>query len=110
MNSYVAIFKENLKCYQKVKNADGTFPTKAKYFGQLYTFHAYFPITKYDENIDRVWVKRMIRVVKVLEEAANNLGYKLEPAQIMIDFEIAAKKAFEETFPRCIVKGCSFHF
>ena len=41
-------------------HADGTFPTKAKYFGQLYTFHAYFPISKYDENIDRVWVKRMI--------------------------------------------------
>jgi hypothetical protein len=41
-------------------HADGTFHTKAKYFGQLYTFHAYFPISKYDENIDRVWVKRMI--------------------------------------------------
>ena len=72
-------------------HADGTFHTKARYFSQLYTFHAYFPMSKYDENIDQVWVKRMIpcawiymkrrrtkdyiRVVKALEEAANNLGH-----------------------------------
>ena len=40
---------------------DGTFHTKSKYFGQLYTTHAYFPpIGKYDKYIDRVWVKRMM--------------------------------------------------
>ena len=49
--------------------------------------------------------KDYIRVVRVLEEAASNLEHVLDPGQIMIDFEIAAKKAFEKTFPRCIVKG-----
>jgi hypothetical protein len=49
-------------------HADGTFHTKAKYFGQLYTFHAYFPISKYDENIDRVWVKRMIPCARLVQE------------------------------------------
>jgi hypothetical protein len=35
--------------------------TKSKYFGQLYTFHSYFPPQgKYDKDLDRVWVKRMI--------------------------------------------------
>ncbi len=35
---------------------------------------------------------------------------KLNPEQVMIDFEIAAKLAFEQIFPNCIVKGCLFHF
>ena len=35
--------------------------TKSKYFGQLYTFHSYFPPQgKYDKDLDRVLVKRMI--------------------------------------------------
>jgi hypothetical protein len=28
----------------------------------------------------------------------------------MINFEIAAKLAFEQIFPNCIFKGCLFHF
>ena len=45
-------------------HSDGTFHTKAKYFAQLYTIHAYFPPSKYDpEKPDRVWVKRMIPCV-----------------------------------------------
>ena len=41
--------------------------------------------------------KDYIRVAKVSE-------------QIMVDFEIAAKRAFEKTFLRCTIKGCAFHF
>ena len=43
-------------------------------------------------------------------EICRNLEFTLNPEVIMIDFEIAAKKAFEITFPRWIVKGCAFHF
>ena len=52
--------------------------------------------------------KDYIRVVKVLEKAASNLGHVLDPDQLMFDFEIAANKAFEKTFPRCIVKDWAF--
>ncbi len=41
-------------------HSDGTFRTKAKYFGQLFVFHAWFPYLKYDKNEEKVWQKRMI--------------------------------------------------
>lgn len=108
-------------------HADGTFHTKSKYFGQLYTIHAYFPSKKFDkDNEDQVWVKRMIpcvwaymkrrrtkdylRVLDSVKIAAFELGFTLGPIQVMIDFELAAKKAFQQIFQQCIVKGCLFHF
>ena len=55
-------------------------------------------------RLPRAWIymkrrrtKDYIRVAKVSE-------------QIMVDFEIAAKRAFEKTFLRCTIKGCAFHF
>ena len=47
-------------------HADGTFHAKSKFFGQLYTIHAYFPNKEYDEKVDQVWVKRMIPCVWAL--------------------------------------------
>ncbi len=38
-------------------HSDGTFHTKSKYFGQLYTIHAYFPPSKYDEKVDSLHQK-----------------------------------------------------
>ena len=32
------------------------------------------------------------------------------PSQAMIDFELAAKKAYEKVFVGIVVKGCLFHF
>ena len=59
-----------------------------------------------------VWVfmkrrrtKDYIRVLRELEKNASNFMLKLNPSVIMIDFEIAAKKAFEMNYPQCIVKG-----
>jgi hypothetical protein len=105
-------------------HGDGTFHTKSKYFAQLYTIHAYFPPAKYDQAVDKVWVKRVFPcagilakkskdyecIIKVLRTVAIRYGYILDPDQIMIDFEIAAKKAFEKVFPRCKAIGCLFHF
>ena len=34
----------------------------------------------------------------------------MSPTQVMIDFEIAAKQAFEYAFPIVRIKGCLFHF
>ena len=42
----------------------------------------------------------------LITEAAVH-GYKID---FMIDFELAAKKAIEIIFSKCIVKGCLFHY
>ena len=64
-----------------------------------------------------VWVymkrrrtKDYIRVLNALKSAALHLGFSLNPIQVMIDCELAAKKAFEQIFQQCTVKGCLFHF
>ena len=96
-------------------HGDGTFQlckvftkyfVKSKYFAQLYTIHGYFPPAKYDQAVDKVWVKRMFPcawilakrrrskdyecIIKVLRTVTTRYGYILDPDQIMIDFEIAA--------------------
>ena len=94
-------------------HCSGTFHTKSKYFRQLYTMHAYFPPSKYDEKVEKVWVKRMlpcvwifqkrrrakdyIRIFEALKAAARMNEIHLSP-EVMIDFEIAAKIAFESVF------------
>ena len=71
-------------------------PFKSKYFCQLYTLYAYFPpIGRYDNESDRVWVKRMlprawifmkrrrtkdfIRVLKSLAKEAEKYQLTLAP-------------------------------
>ena len=54
--------------------------------------------------------KDYIRLLKALIFEANKHGLILKPGQIMIDFELAAKLAFEKIFIGIIVKGCLFHF
>ena len=104
---------------------DGTFHTKARYFGQLCVIHASFSEKKYENN-DEVWVKRTIPVAwafmkrrrtkdyvyvfESLTTVAAVHGYKIDPTDFMIDFESAAKKAIEIIFSKYMVKGCSFHY
>jgi hypothetical protein len=99
---------------------------KAKYFGQLYVFHAWFPYLKYDKNEEKVWQKRMvpcawfymkrrrtkdyIQILDALVTSAKKLNFVIKPTHAMIDFEIATKKAYEQRFPGIIGKGCLFHF
>ena len=45
----------------------------------------------------------------LITEAAVH-GYKIDRTDFMIDFELAAKKAIEIIFSKCIVKGCLFHY
>ncbi len=78
-----------------------------------------------DEKKEQVWVKRTIpaawifmkrrgtkdyiEVFQALIDAAKDLGYVISPSTFMMDFEQATKKAIENLFPRCTVKGCLFH-
>ena len=48
--------------------------------------------------------------MNALISEARKHGLILKPSQTMIDFEIAAKLAFEIVFDGIIIKGCLFHF
>jgi len=54
--------------------------------------------------------KDYLRLLQSISTSALEIGSTLKPFQVMIDFEIAAKKAFERIFPRIVVEGCIFHF
>ncbi len=54
--------------------------------------------------------KVYVRLLQSLSSSALELGFILKPSQVMIDFEIAIKKAFEQIFSRKIVKGWIFHY
>jgi hypothetical protein len=63
-----------------------------------------------------VWVfqkrrraKDYIRVLEALKKAARVNKIRLSPEEVMIDFEIAAKIAFESVFDVKVI-GCLFHF
>ena len=49
-------------------------------------------------------------MLEILICESQKLGFLLKPIQVMIDFEIASKKAFEKVFLGILVKGCLFHF
>ena len=54
--------------------------------------------------------KDYVKLLETLIKEARKIGLTLKPIQVMIDFEIAAKKAFEKVFIGILVKGCLFHF
>ncbi len=82
-----------------------------------------FSTLKYDS---KVWVKRMKpcawffmkrhrtkdykEILIALVEEAKKHGLVLSPMYVMVDFELAAKQAFEYVFIDILVRGCLFHF
>ena len=93
----------------------------------MYVIHATFRAKKYDETKkEEVWVKRTIpaawifmarrrkrdykEVLKALIDECKEHGLTFNPKEVMIDFEMAAKKAYEELLEGIIVKGCLFHY
>jgi hypothetical protein len=115
------MLSENIKWH-----VGGTCHTATRYFGQLYTIHAYFHRKEFDPKVEQVWRKRMIPAVWVISKRrrvknytqifhgikneAQNLGYVLEPKTIMVDFEREAMIAFQNEFLDVEMKGCIFHF
>jgi hypothetical protein len=59
---------------------------------------------------DHFVIKKFFQEVKTEVKENRLLPVTLKPIQVMIDFEIAAKKAFEKVFIGILVKGCLFHF
>ena len=51
--------------------------------------------------------KDYVKLLETLIKEARKIGLTLKPIKVMIDFEIASKKAFKKGI---LVKGCIFHF
>ncbi|CAF1540199.1 unnamed protein product [Adineta ricciae] len=94
-------------------NSDGTFRTAPRLFYQSYRIHiwddfsmkpvvyAALPNKNFD-TYDSLLVELIIY--------AQNNQITLAPQSILIDFEMAAYKAFLKNFPMANIKGCQFHF
>lgn len=101
-------------CQANAIFCDGTFHFAPRPFCQLYTIHALvmnevmLPLVfcllpnKSLETYSRVITE--IRLIAIGE----NLNFM--PHQVVIDFEISARNAWELAFPNIEVRGCLFHF
>ena len=87
---------------------DGTFRVTPDDFDQLYTLHGFingevFPciyalLPGRSEEIYRRFLDHVIRLVPAVN-----------PASVVLDFEIATMKAFQAQFLRKMISGCMFH-
>ena len=88
--------------------ADGTFKLSPKMFYQLYTVHIQGPgiapacVYGFLPNKTESTYKRFLDILlSLLPNAA--------PDKVLIDFELAAMKAFEKALPNANISGCFFH-
>ena len=88
--------------------ADGTFKLSPKMFYQLYTVHIQGPgiapacVYGFLPNKTESTYKRFLDILLSLLPNA-------DPEKVLIDFELAAMKAFEKALPNANISGCFFH-
>lgn len=111
-NNRILIYttEKNLKILKRcpILQSDGTFDTVPLIFQQLYTVHG-----RYENNlIPLVYVlttekskQAYSHVLEFLKSAKRGLN----PSVMIIDFELAYIRAFEDSFPDCSIHGCYFH-
>ena len=92
---------------------DGTFQTCPRLFYQIFTLHS----MKYGKQFPFAYCllpgkSRNIysRVFELVKQKSQNLGYIINPAEFLTDFELAIIQAIELIFPTSDVNGCFFHF
>jgi len=89
--------------------ADGTFRVSPSEFDQLYTVHGFLN----GEVFPAVYVLlngRTIDIYKRFLDEILHLNPNLNPRSIVVDFELAAIRAFQDIFQGATVNGCMFHF
>ncbi|XP_072177746.1 uncharacterized protein [Diadema setosum] len=87
--------------------ADGTFQVVPSIFFQLWTVHAVHEgrvVPLVYALLPNKTEETYSRVLRALLEHGD-----FHPRTVLIDFELAAKNAFERVFPDTAVKGCLFH-
>ena len=92
---------------------DGTFNTVPKIYTQLYTLHGFFK----DQMIPFIYIllpdKKLttyLRIFRLLQDKALELGLVFAPKTFQIDFETAVIRAINTIYPSSNIKGCLFHF
>lgn len=92
---------------------DGTFDVVPSIMRQLYTIHG-----KIETEIIPLIFCLMTRKTKVLyteffkelQQLSVKMNIKLDPQQIITDFEKCVPLAAKTVFTNCVFKGCLFHF
>lgn len=94
-------------------NADGTFRTAPKLFGQSYTIHGHNQFSMkplvfgaLENKYEHTYTLFLQSLVKYAGE--NNVI--LAPKSILIDFELSSYNAFKTIFPEAKILFCHFHF
>lgn len=80
---------------------------------QLYIIHGWYKgymIPCAYALMKRRRVRDYKQVWDALKRAGLDLGYTMNPKQVMVDFEKAAIKSVKLSFPGCVLIGCLFHF
>ena len=102
--------RELISCFRNASIwfGDGTFSVVPEMYFQLYTVHTkignnYPPFVYFLlPNKTKETYRRMFNILRDLVPNA-------DPDIILLDFELAARNAFKDIFPRTEVDGCFFH-
>lgn len=88
---------------------DGTFYVVPAMFYQLVIMTFQVDNTTFPFLYVLMTGKKRAHYEKLLEFINENI-VNLQPAQIMLDFEVGLRLAIKKVFPECELKGCFFHF
>lgn len=89
--------------------ADGTFYVCPPFFYQLYTIRGYVNGHYIQAAFCLLPNKRQETYVNMWLFLQSLCEGKLNPASILLDYEIAAHQAFWTVFPNSRIRGCRFH-
>ena len=95
--------------------ADGTFKTAPLLFTQVYVIHALRggpDLMKDGHLLPSLFVllpNKTEATYTRMWEQVQLLCPQADPAEMLMDFELAAINSFEHTWPGAVVKGCFFH-
>ena len=93
---------------------DGTFSSAPSLFLQIYTIHAIIN----EDNVAFPMIYALlpdkthhtyVTLLREIQNVAVDNNIMLNPAFIIMHFELATINAVRQVFPNCIVKGCLFH-
>ena len=93
---------------------DGTFTCCPQLWNQLYSLHA----RKDDQTYPLVYAllpdRQTTTYVRLFENLKTHIhrifNRVLDPVSVQTDFEMAAIRAVEQSFPNADIKGCMFHY
>lgn len=110
--------KEQLRDLQNMRRwyVDGTFHVAKLPFSQLFTIHGFVTKNGKSKQIPLLYVlmsgRELSDYVAVLEKLKSLFDPEYEPCleEVVLDFETATKRAFEDVFPDTKIFGCNFHW